>query len=148
MFQIQRKTITILMININSEFREELKMRNDSNIDEFLSLPELIPAKTRKKQQPLLDYMKGLEELLAKKEATATIAQKKNKENEASNEQRKLQREQQQKEKEDRAAQRAQKKPEKELQQHTKRRRRGTLASHHKTFWTMSMAKKYVFWGL
>ena len=81
-------------------------MRNDSNIDKFLFLPELIPARTRRKQQPLLDYtksiilksrdyIKGLEELLAKKEATSVAVLKKDKD--ASKEQRKLQREQQQK---------------------------------------------------
>ena len=53
-----------------------------------LSLPELIPTKTRRKQQPLLDYtksiiltsrdyMKGLEELLAKKQTTSVATQKK-----------------------------------------------------------------------
>ena len=47
-------------ITIDPEFREELKRRNDNNIDEFLSLPELITAKTRKKQQPLLDYTKSI----------------------------------------------------------------------------------------
>ena len=51
-------------------------------------MPELIPAKKKRKQQPLLDYtksiiltsrdyIKGLEELLAKKNATATVVQKK-----------------------------------------------------------------------
>jgi hypothetical protein len=124
-------------ITIDPEFREELQRRNHSNIDEFLSLPELIPAKTKRKQQPLLDYtnniiltsrdyIKGLEELLAKKEATTIAAQKKKEEKEASKEQRKLQREQQQKEKQDRAAQKAQKKQEREMQQLNKKRRRGT----------------------
>jgi hypothetical protein len=52
-----------------------------------LSFSKLIPAKTRRKQQPLLDYtksliltskncIKGLEKLLAKKEAIAAATQK------------------------------------------------------------------------
>jgi hypothetical protein len=74
-------------ITIDPEFREELKRKNDSNIDIFLSLSELIPTKKMKEQQPLLDYtkniiltskyyIKGLEELLAKKEATTTVVPK------------------------------------------------------------------------
>jgi hypothetical protein len=74
-------------ITIDPEFREELKRKNDSNIDKFLSLSELIPAKKMKEQQPLLDYtkniiltsryyIKGLQELLAKKEATTVVAPK------------------------------------------------------------------------
>ena len=81
-------------ITIDPEFREELKRRNDSNIDEFLSLPELIPAKKRRKQKALLDYtksiiltsrdyIKGLEELLAKKEATTVATQKKRRKRQA-----------------------------------------------------------------
>ena len=42
-------------ITIDSEFRDELKRINDSNIDEFFFLPELIPTKKEIKQQPLLD---------------------------------------------------------------------------------------------
>ena len=130
-------------IIIDPEFREELKRRNDSNINEFLSLPELILTKKRRKQQPLLDYtkniiltsrdyIKGLEELLAKEDATAAAAQKKNEEKEASKEQCKLQQEQRQKEKQDHAAQKAQKKQKREMQQLTKRRYRGT-ADHDDT---------------
>ena len=36
-------------ITIDPEFQDELKRRNDSNIDDFLSLPKLIPAKKRRK---------------------------------------------------------------------------------------------------
>lgn len=72
-------------ITIDSEFRDELKRINDSNIDEFFFLPELIPTKKEIKQQPLLDYTKSiiltstyyikiLEELLAKKNATTATS--------------------------------------------------------------------------
>jgi hypothetical protein len=122
-------------ITTDPEFREELKKKNDSNIDEFWSLPKLIPTKKRRKQQPLLDctknmiltsrdYIKRLKELLAKKNATTTTTQKNEKE--ASKEQRKLQREQQQKEKQDRTTQKTQKKKRRVMQQLTKRRRRGS----------------------
>ena len=47
-------------ITIDPKFREELKRRNDSNIEEFLFLPELIPSKIRRKQQSLLDYTKSI----------------------------------------------------------------------------------------
>jgi hypothetical protein len=94
---------------------------NDNNIIQFMSLPELIPAKKRKRQQPLLDfthsiiltskdYSKGLEEILAQKETTAAAAQKKKEEKEATKEHRKAQRELLQKQKEDRAKARSDKK--------------------------------------
>jgi hypothetical protein len=74
-------------IAIDPGFRAEVQTSNDNNIQQFLSLSELIPAKKRKRQQPLLDftqsiiltskdYSKGLEEILAKKEATAAAALK------------------------------------------------------------------------
>ena len=107
-------------IAIDPGFLAEVQTSNDNNILQFLSLPELIPAKKRKRQQPLLDftqsiiltskdYSKGLEEILAKKEATAAAALKRKEEKEATKEQRKAQKEQQQKEKEDRAKARAEK---------------------------------------
>jgi hypothetical protein len=97
-----------------------------------MSLPELIPAKKRKRQQPLLDftqsiiltstdYSKGLQEILAKKEATAAAALKRKEEKEATKEQRKTQKEQQQKEKEDRAKARAENKKRKELEAQARR---------------------------
>lgn len=66
-------------ISIDPQFWAELDSRQEGNISEFLRLPELIPAKKRRKQQPLLDYtqsriltsrdyIRGLEEVLAKKE--------------------------------------------------------------------------------
>ena len=75
-------------IAIDPGFLEDVQTSNNNNIAHFLSLPELIPAKRRKRQQPLLDftqsiiltskdYSKGLEEILAQKEAIATAALKK-----------------------------------------------------------------------
>ena len=66
-------------IAIDPGFLEEVQTSNNKNIAQFLSLPELIPAKKRKRQHPLLDftqsiiltskdYNKGLEEILAQKE--------------------------------------------------------------------------------
>lgn len=65
-------------IAIDPKFLDEVQTSNNNNIAQFLSLPELIPAKKRKRQQPLLDftqsiiltskvYSKGLEEILAQR---------------------------------------------------------------------------------
>jgi hypothetical protein len=40
-------------IAINPGFLAEVQTSNDNNILQFLSLPELIPAKKQKRQQPL-----------------------------------------------------------------------------------------------
>ena len=75
-------------IAIDPKFLAQVQTSNDNNINQFLSLPELIPAKKRKRQQPLLDftqsiiltsadYSKRLEEILAKKKTTATAVKKK-----------------------------------------------------------------------
>ena len=119
-------------VSIDPAFREELQRGNNGDISEFLCLPELIPAKKRRRQQPLLDYthsriltsadyMKGLEDLLAKKEEVAAAAKKKKEEKEATKEQRKIAKEKQQKEKEERAAERARKKEERIHQQNAKK---------------------------
>lgn len=118
-------------VGIDPSFREEVERENNRDINQFLCLPEMIPAKKRKRQQPLLDYthsriltsedyMKGLEDLLAKKEEVAAAAKKKKDEKEATKEQRKLAKEQAQKNKEERAAERARKKEEKARQQREK----------------------------
>ncbi len=60
------------------------------------------------------DYIARLEELLARKEATAAAAKKKKEDKEATKEQRKAAKEQQKKLKEERAQERARKKQEKE----------------------------------
>ena len=75
-------------IRIDPAFRTQIHEGNEQNISNFLSLPEIIPAKKRSKQQPLLDYTSSkiltsrdyitrLEELAARKEATTTSAKKK-----------------------------------------------------------------------
>lgn len=118
-------------VSIDPTFKEVLEKDNEGDISQFLCLPELIPAKKRKRQQPLLDYthsriltsqdyMQGLEDLVAKKEANAAAAKKKKDEKEASKEQRKLAKEQQQRKKEMRAAERAQKRQEKAAQQNAR----------------------------
>lgn len=67
-------------VSIDPTFKEVLEKDNEGDISQFLCLPELIPAKKRKRQQPLLDYthsriltsqdyMQGLEDLVAKKKA-------------------------------------------------------------------------------
>ena len=109
-------------------FRAQIHEGNKQNISNFLSLYEIIPAKKRSRQQPLLDYTSSiiwtsrdyiarLDGLLARKEATATAAAAKNKneDKEATKEQRKAAKEQQQKKlKEERAQERARKKQGKE----------------------------------
>ena len=88
-------------ISIDPQFWAELDSRQEENISEFLRLPELIPAKKRRKQQPLLDYtqsriltsrdyIRGLEEVLAKKEAVAAVAKKRKEDKKETKEQRKL----------------------------------------------------------
>ena len=115
-------------MSIDPQFRVELDSRQEGNISEFLRLSELIPTKKRRKQQPLLDYtqsriltlgdyIRGLEEVLAKKEAVAAAAKQRKEDKEATKEQRKLEKEQQQREKERRARERAEKKIEKQREQ-------------------------------
>jgi hypothetical protein len=117
---------------IDPEFRAQIHGGNEQNISNFLSLPEIIPAKKRRKQQPLLDYtssriltsrdyVTAVEELLAKKEATAAAAKKKKEDKEATKEQRKALKEQQQREKEERAQERVRKKQEKEMEIQTRK---------------------------
>ena len=43
-------------IAIDPGFLEEVQTSKNKNIAQFLSLPELIPAKKCKRQQPLLDF--------------------------------------------------------------------------------------------
>ena len=124
-------------ISIDPQFRAEFQ---EGNISEFLRLPELIPTKKRRKQLPLLDYtqsqiltsedyIRGLEEVLAKKEAVVAVAKKRKEDKEATKEQRKLEKKQQQREKERRARERANKKIEKQREQQSRpgRDRRGRV---------------------
>jgi hypothetical protein len=43
-------------IAIDPTFLAQVQTSNDNNINQLLSLPTLIPAKKRKRQQPLLDF--------------------------------------------------------------------------------------------
>ena len=92
-------------VAINPTFRAQLQIEEGRDISEFLALPELIPAKKRKRQQPLLDfihsriltsrvYITGMEQLLAKKEAIAAAAKKKKEKKDANKEQRQIDKEQ------------------------------------------------------
>jgi hypothetical protein len=135
---------------IDPAFRTQLQTGSEGDISDFLALPELIPAKKRKRQQPLLDYthsriltsreyITGMEQVLAQKEATAATAKRKKEEKEANKEQRKIEKEHLQKQKEDRAQARAAVKIAKDLERQEKlaaaeatgRRRRGGAATAH-----------------
>lgn len=81
---------------------------NEQNISNFLSLPEIIPAKKKNRQNPLLDYTSSriltsrnyiteIEDILAKKESTAATAKKKKEDKNATKEQRRALKDQQQK---------------------------------------------------
>jgi hypothetical protein len=83
---------------IDPQFRAQLQEEHEQDISHFLALPEIIPAKKRKRQQPFLDYtrsriltstqyMTKMEQLLAQKEAVAVEAKKKKEEKEATKEQ-------------------------------------------------------------
>ena len=80
-------------LGIHAQLREE----NEHNISTFLALPELIPARKRKKQQLLLDFTKskivtsqayteGCERLLAQREAYQEQARRKAADKEATKE--------------------------------------------------------------
>ena len=99
-------------------------------------MSELIPVKTRRKQQPLLDYtkniiltsrdyIKGLEEFLAKKESTTAAAQKKEGERGKQGATQATARATTKKEARSRSS-KSTEKQEREMQQLTKRHRRGT----------------------
>jgi hypothetical protein len=43
-------------VQINPMLRAQLQAENEQDISHFLALPEIIPTKNRKRQQPLLDF--------------------------------------------------------------------------------------------
>jgi hypothetical protein len=47
-------------IAIDPGFLAEVQTSNDNNILQYMSLPELIPAKKQKRQQPLLDFTQSI----------------------------------------------------------------------------------------
>ena len=86
-------------ITIDLEFQAQLQQEQEDDIINFLALPEIIPARKRKRQQPLLDftrskiltsqaYTEGCERLLAQREARESEARRKVDEREATKEQR------------------------------------------------------------
>ena len=105
-------------VQIDPALRAQLQVEHDEDISHFLALPEIIPAKKRTRQQPLLDfthsriltshdYMTAMEQVLSQREATAAEAKRKKTEKEATREQRKAAQEQLQIERRERAEARA-----------------------------------------
>jgi hypothetical protein len=94
-----------LHIQIDPALRAQLQTENEEDISHFLALPEIILAKKRKRQQPLLDftqsriltsqdYITAMEQILEQREATAAVARRKKTEKEATREHRKAAKEQ------------------------------------------------------
>ena len=113
-------------VRIDPEFQAHLQEEHEEDISTFLALPEIIPAKKRKRQQPLLDftrskiltsatYTQGCERLLAQREALANEAKRKAAEREATKEMRR-------KQKEDHQLQIRQRKAERELKRQERQR--------------------------
>ena len=82
---------------IDPAFRTQLKIISERDISDFLALPQLIPAKKKKRQQPLLDYTYSqiltsreyiirMEQVLIQKQATAVAVKRKKEEKEANKE--------------------------------------------------------------
>ena len=85
-------------VGIDAGFYAQLRQERDHDISTFLALPELIPARKRKRQQPLLDftrskiltlqaYTEGCERLLVQREAHQEQARRKATDREATKEQ-------------------------------------------------------------
>ena len=85
-------------VGIDPSFHAQLREEYDQDISTFLALPELISARKRKKQQPLLDfsrskiltseaYTEGCERLLAQREAHQEQARHKAADRDATKEQ-------------------------------------------------------------
>ena len=83
-------------VPIDPQFHTDLKEHNN-NISQFLALPKVIPTRKRKRQQPLLDFLKskiltslaytrGCEELLAQRTSLEAEAKRKQAEKEANRE--------------------------------------------------------------
>ena len=111
-------------IPIDPEFHADLEQHNN-DFSHFLALPKVIPARKRKKQQPLLDFSKlkiltslaytqACEEVLAQKIAREAEACRKVAEKEANRESRMKEKEERQREVQQRAEVRAVKKRERE----------------------------------
>ena len=84
-------------ITIDSEFQAQLQQNQEDDINNFLTLSEIIPTRKRQRHQPLLDftrskiltsqaYTKGCERLLAQRQARESEARCKAEEREATKE--------------------------------------------------------------
>lgn len=120
-------------VRIDPEFEAHLQEEHEGDIATFLALPEIIPAKKRQRQQPLLDftrskiltsatYSAGCERLLAQREAHATQGKWKKAEREATKEIMRKQKEEHAEKVRQRKAERDLKRPERERAEAKKRR--------------------------
>ena len=91
-------------VAIDADFDAQLRQEREHDITTFLALPELIPARKRKRQQPLLDftrskiltsqaYTEGCERLLAQRGAYQEQAKRKAANREVTKEQRRKEKE-------------------------------------------------------
>jgi hypothetical protein len=105
-------------VQIDPDLRAQLQAEDAEDISHFLALPEIIPVRKWKKQQPLLDYTRlriltsqeyiaAMEHVLEQREATAAEAKRKKADKDATKEQRKIQKEEQEVQKRERAEVRA-----------------------------------------
>ena len=92
-------------VPIDRDFQANLEQEQEGgDFSTFLALPEIIPARKRKRRQPLLDFTKskiltsrayseGCERVMAQREATQTEAKRKATEREANKETRRKEKE-------------------------------------------------------
>ena len=76
-------------VNIDPDFQSSLHLQQQKhNFESFLALPEVIPTRKRKRQQPLLDftkskiltsteYIEACEQFLAKRQKNEAVAKRK-----------------------------------------------------------------------
>ena len=129
-------------VGIDPGFQAQLREDDDHDISSFLALPELISARKRKRQQPLLDftrskilisqaYTEGCERLLVQREAHQELARRKVADREATKEQRRKEKEEKDLQVRARKEARAAKKLETErLQAERRARREGGGCGH------------------
>jgi hypothetical protein len=122
-----------MSVNIDPDFQTSLHLQQqEQNFNSFLALPEVIPARKRKRQQPLLDFTKSkiltseeyidaCEQLLAKRQENEAAAKRKAEERAANKESRRREKEERVAGINERKAQRQAKRLEKERLQAEKR---------------------------
>ena len=113
-------------VNIDPDFQSSLHLQQQKhNFESFLALPEVIPTRKRKRQQPLLDftkskiltsteYIEACEQLLAKRQKNEAVAKRKAEERAANKESRRREKEERIAGVNERKAQRQAKRAEKE----------------------------------